>query len=169
MAQHTHRPEGPVCDLPTKKACDDRYADWQAMQQVQLAYRLATGDRVAAFSGRRGDKTIIGQLVRVLIGEQETLLNADGNPSEAPWSKRLLAAIERVKAGDLPRYTLYTWPDVPAPEGGTMPHPDDVAPATEQDSKGGSDLRAERQGIARYAPDTSVEPEVKDEDEDEDE
>lgn len=114
MAFHTHGEHDLVCDLPSKKACDDRFADWQAMQQVILAARIARGDRVAMFSGRRGDKSIIGQLVRVMLDEQADIMNEDGNPSEAPWAKRLRAAMARVRDEGLPGYNLYQWPEVPA-------------------------------------------------------
>lgn len=105
MKGHTHWEGGPVCDLPTKKACDDRKADWDAMQQVILAYNVVVRGDSARY---RREKSVLGQLVRYITGEQEDIMNDDGNPSQAPGVLRLRAAIERVKAGDLPVYTLYT-------------------------------------------------------------
>jgi hypothetical protein len=101
---HTHRDGGPVCDLPTKKACEDRKAAWDAMQQVILAYNIALRGETKPY---RREKTALAQLVRYIAGEQEDIMNDDGNASQAPWVLRLRAAIERFKAGDLPEYNLY--------------------------------------------------------------
>lgn len=102
---HTHHEGGPVCDLPTKKACEERFATWQAMQQVVLAFRIVVEGRAGAF---HKDKGQFAQLVQYIAGEREDIINDDGNPSQAPWVLRLRAAIERVKAGDLPSYNLYS-------------------------------------------------------------
>lgn len=102
-ANHSHYEGGPPCDLSTKKACDERFADWQAMQQVLLAYLIVSEGRAKQY---KKDDTQFGQLVQYIAGERESITNADGNASEAPWVKRLMAAIERVIAGDLPVYNL---------------------------------------------------------------
>jgi hypothetical protein len=101
---HTHWEGGPVCDLPTKKACDERKADWDAMQQVILAYNVVVRGDARRY---RKEKSVIGQLVRYISGDQEDIMNDDGNASQAPWVLRLRSAIERFKAGDLPVYCLY--------------------------------------------------------------
>jgi|GEM_PF-2630640 len=101
---HAHWVGGPTCDLPTKRACEDRYADWQAMQQALLAYNIALAGRTKPF---RKDNGQLAQLVQFIAGEREFITNADGNPSEAPWVRRMLDAIERVKSGDLQGYNLY--------------------------------------------------------------
>ena len=101
---HKHQPGGPDCDMATKKACDDRKASWDAMQQVILAYNVVIRGDVRRY---RKEKSVVGQLVRYIAGEQEDIMNDDGNPSLAPWVVRLRAAIERVKSGDIPVYCLY--------------------------------------------------------------
>lgn len=101
---HTHWEGGPVCDLPTKKACDDRKQDWDAMQQVILAFNIVQRGDIRSY---RKEKSVFAQLVRYIAGEQGDIMNDDGNASQAPWVLRLRAAIERVKAGDLPSYNLY--------------------------------------------------------------
>lgn len=101
---HVHREGGPACDLPTKKACEDRKAEWDAMQQVILAYNIVMRGDTKPY---RKDKTAFAQLVKYIAGEQDEMMNDEGNPSRAPWVMRLRAAIARVIAGDLPVYTLY--------------------------------------------------------------
>lgn len=101
------------CTFKTKKECDDTYADWQAMQQVLLAYSIVMQGRAKDY---KKDKGQLAQLVRYIAGEQEDILNAEGNPSEAPWAARLRAAVARVVAADLPGYTLYTPGRPPAPQ-----------------------------------------------------
>ena len=101
---HTHREGGPVCDLPTKKACDERFQDWQAMQQVILAYNIAARGETKPY---RKDKSLFGQLIRYIAGEQGDIMNDDGNSSQAPFTIRVRGAIERVIAGDLPGCNLY--------------------------------------------------------------
>ena len=91
----------PLCDLPTIKACDDRKADWDAMQMVILAYNVASrGDRIK-------EDNVLAQLIDVIGGHKEVIMTKEGNPSVTPWVKRLYAAMERFKAGDLPAYNLY--------------------------------------------------------------
>lgn len=104
MAFHTHQDGGPVCVHATKKACEEAYADWQAMQQVILAWRIAS--RSENLRPWRGG-SVFDQLVLVIAGAQADITTAEGNVSQAPWVKRLRAALERAKAGDLPRYNLY--------------------------------------------------------------
>lgn len=90
------------CDLHTKKACEDRYADWQAMQQVLLAYSIALrGNRLK-------EDNVLSQLVDVIGGHKEYITTKEGNPNATTWVARLYAAMERVKSGELPGYTLYT-------------------------------------------------------------
>lgn len=101
---HTHWEGGPTCDLPTKKACEERKADWDAMQQVILAYNIAARGETKPY--RKGD-TLFNQLVRYIAGEQDDIVNGDGNPNMGPFAVRLRRAIDRVKAGDLPEYNLY--------------------------------------------------------------
>lgn len=103
-ANHSHWEGGPPCDLSTKKACDDRLADWAAMQQVLLAYRIVMDGRAKAYTK---DKSLVGQLVLYIAGLKESLDNKDGTPSEAASTKRIVAAVARVVAGDLPGYNLY--------------------------------------------------------------
>lgn len=110
---HVHREGGPTCDLSTKKACEDRYADWQAMQQVLLAYSVVMRSVPAHKSYYRKGKDQFSQLVRYIAGDIDVMTNADGNPSVAPWTQRLLRAIARVREADLPGYTLYTIPTPP--------------------------------------------------------
>lgn len=114
-----HKVAHATCPLPNWAACDkvrdETYADWQAMQQVLLAYNIVVGDRWKAY---RKDKGAFAQLVQFLAGERQDIMNDDGNASQAAWVLRLRAAIERVKAGDLPGYNLYT-PASPAEQEST--------------------------------------------------
>lgn len=103
-ANHSHWVGGPPCDLPTKKACEDRFADWQAMQHVLLAYRVVVEGRQANF---HKDKGQFAQLVQLIAGEREDIVNDDGNPSATPWVQRLRNAVAIIIAGDLPGYNLY--------------------------------------------------------------
>jgi hypothetical protein len=83
------------------------------MQQVLLAYRIAREGR------RIKEDNVLGDLVDYIGGHIEVILNKDGNPNRSPWVSRLMAAIDRVKAGNLPEYNLYTIPgQPPAHEGG---------------------------------------------------
>jgi hypothetical protein len=86
------------------KARDNAYADWQAMQQVILAYNIVVGGRAKAF---KKDDTQFGQLVQLINGDRDIFVNDDGNESRAPFIERLRAAIARFSAGDLPAYNLY--------------------------------------------------------------
>lgn len=87
------------------KAAKEVYSDWQAMQQVILAYNVAARGDTKRW---RKDSGAFAQLVLYIAGEREEMLNDDGNPSQAPWVMRLRAAIERFKAGDLPVYNQVT-------------------------------------------------------------
>ena len=109
-ANHSHWEGGPPCDLSTKRACDDRAADWAAMQQVILAYNIVVQGRAKAYSKEPG---LFGQLVQYIAGMKASLDNKDGTPSESAFTKRVVAALARVSAGDLPVYNLYE-PGVPA-------------------------------------------------------
>lgn len=111
MARPPHKQAHEVCPFGVTttwadcdKARDSAYTDWQAMQQVILAYNIVVGGRAQAFRKEKGQ---LAQLVQFIAGEREDIMNDEGNPSEAAFVIRLRAAIERVKAGDLPAYNLY--------------------------------------------------------------
>lgn len=139
MARQPHKKVHANCEYGAStwaecdRARDDEFGDWQAMQQVILAYNL-----VVAAGGvprwARGEHGQFAQLIQLIGGEREYLTNIEGNPAVSPWSQRLMAAVERVKAGELPRYNLYE-PALPAEQEATMPHDTDVAPETESESK----------------------------------
>jgi hypothetical protein len=103
--EHTHGLRDIVCDLSTKKACEDRYSDWQAMQQVLLAYRVALRGDAPRY---RKESSVFAQLVGYIAGDRESLDNKDGTASAAPFTKRILAAIDRVIVGGAAGYNLYT-------------------------------------------------------------
>jgi hypothetical protein len=115
---HEVCPWGSTTWAECDKAADNAKADWDAMQQVILAYRIAL--RPGRNEGYRGDNSLFAQLVRYIRGQQEDIMNEDGNPHVGPWALRLRAAIARFIAGDLPRYNLYRIPghDGPDQEGG---------------------------------------------------
>jgi hypothetical protein len=113
MARPLHRKAHPDCKYGAAnwgecdKASDNEFADWQAMQQVILAYNTvvkAGGETPTAY---RKEKGLYAQLVQLIGGTREDLTNDDGNPHEGAWALRLRAAIERFKAGDIPVYCLY--------------------------------------------------------------
>lgn len=95
------------CDAVVKAL----YENWQAMQQVLLAYLIVTEGRAGAF---KKDDTQFGQLVQLIAGAREKFVNKDGNESEAGFVIKLRAAIQHVVAGDLPAYNLY---HIPVPPG----------------------------------------------------
>lgn len=114
IASHTHRDGGPTCSERTRKACDDRYSDWQAMQQVLLAYRIAA-------SGRRiKEDNVFAQLIDLIGGHRENIMTKEGNPNVTPWVARLRSAMERVKSGVLPEYNLYMIPGLDSEQQGGM-------------------------------------------------
>lgn len=92
---HSHWEGGPVCRFPTKKACEDNYANWQAAQQVVLAHRVVREGRAAAF---RRDKSVFGQLVMVIAGDKETITAGDGEESQNAFTRRVLAMLDRYRA-----------------------------------------------------------------------
>ncbi len=98
-----HEHNGTPCSFTTKKACEDNYADWQAMQQVLLALKVVVEGRTPAF---KKEKSQFAQLVLIIAGEQVDFTTDDGVPARAPWVMRLRAAMERVKVGALPLYNL---------------------------------------------------------------
>lgn len=106
-----HKKAHPACASRTWGDCDkvsaNRYADWQAMQQVILAYRLVVAGKMPAFMK---DDSLMGQLVRLIGGKQAAIQNDDGTESRGAWTKRILAAVQRMKDGDLPAYNLYELP-----------------------------------------------------------
>ena len=93
---HIHRDGGDTCKLPTKKACDDAYADWQAMQQVRLAAYVIAQNRSGDY---RKDKSVFGQLVQLMAGDRESLDNKDGTAASAPFTRRILSALNKYKNG----------------------------------------------------------------------
>lgn len=154
---HTHGPEPwrPVCRFTTKKACDEHFADWQAMQAVLLAYSIVVRDDGKPvrwwMKDRSPDATLDVQLAQYIAGERAELTNKEGNPSMSPFVKRVRKAIERVKAGDLPTYNQIKLPIMATHKEAHMPHPDDVAPETEQASTSG-DERQPKEGAFESAP-----------------
>lgn len=88
---HTHREGGPVCDLPTKKACDERLNEAYADAQVKLAARVV-GFGPERLRYYRLDRTSFGQLVHILSGSQAEL------EGSAPWTNRLRRALARYRA-----------------------------------------------------------------------
>ena len=91
---HSHWVGGPPCDLPTKKACDERYYNWQADAQVALAVHLVDIGNADHF---RRDNSVFGQLVLVMAGLRETITNGDGVQTENAWGRRILEAVERYR------------------------------------------------------------------------
>lgn len=77
--------------MKTVKACDDAYADFQARSQVELARKIVASGRVGAF---RKDSGVFAQLVLVVAGERDDILNEDGVPSQQPFTRRLRRAID---------------------------------------------------------------------------
>lgn len=94
MPSHTHREGGKPCPL-TRKACDERYAEWQADQQVWLAHRIVQKGDGPRF---RKDTTVFGQLVQVMAGERQTITNADGVEAQSAFTQRVLRALDRWRA-----------------------------------------------------------------------
>lgn len=108
MRRPLHKQAHADCPYPNWASCDrasaETKADWDAMQQVLLAY-------VIAAEGRRiKEDNVFAQLVDLIGGHREFIENKSKNANESVWVKRLLAAIERVKAGNLPAYNLYRIP-----------------------------------------------------------
>jgi hypothetical protein len=105
-----HKKAHLLCPYPNWSACDkaadDAKADWDAMQQVLLAYRIASEGR------RLKEDNQFANLIDYIGGHVEVILNKEGNPNRSTWVTRLLAAIERFKAGDLPAYNLYGIPGI---------------------------------------------------------
>lgn len=107
MARPLHKKAHENCPHANWGECDKAttaaYTDWQAMQQVILAYNVVVGGRAGAF---RKEESAFAQLVKLIAGEREDIMNDDGNPSQSVFVIRLRDAIERFKAGDLPVYNL---------------------------------------------------------------
>ena len=160
---HVDCPNGAANWADCDKVSDGLSHDWEAFQQVLLAYRLAlTGKRIK-------EKGLFPQLIDLILGHRHDLMTDEGNPNESPWAHRLRAAIERFKAGDFPRYNLYRIPGLdPDTMEGNMAHDTDVAPETESAS---SIPQREQAGAFTTAPKFSPLPEepVADEPEAEDE
>lgn len=120
LRRHKHWPEddpffeqAPYCDLSTKKACEERFADWQAMQQVILAHNVVA--RAQGAPVRRDGNSVFDQLVLVIAGQRATITNGDGVQSEAAFTRRILAALERYRAeGPGPGRHLYQPPEAGA-------------------------------------------------------
>jgi hypothetical protein len=43
---HTHGNHTIVCDLPTKKKCDERYSAWKAAKKLEYEHKVAEAMRV---------------------------------------------------------------------------------------------------------------------------
>lgn len=109
---HAECPFGATTWGDCDKITADKYADWQAMQAVlhgMLTVVRDAGKPDHQKWWRKGD-TMDEQLIQLIAGRRERILNKDGNPSEAPWVRRFMRAIERVAAGDIPQYNLYGMP-----------------------------------------------------------
>ena len=68
---HTHGNHTIVCDLPTKKRCDERYARWKQEQKAEYEAKLAERSRVHRESGesafrrfRDAELTRIAEILR---------------------------------------------------------------------------------------------------------
>lgn len=107
----THKQAHPECafGVTSWAACDKlttpAYADWQAMQQVILAFNVVVRGDTSRWKKEKGQ---FGSLVRYISGDSDDMLDDDGNPASSATVMRLRAAIERFKLGDLPGYNLYT-------------------------------------------------------------
>ncbi len=117
------------------------------MQQVVLAYQIVLGGR-ARLKWWKGDRTVFGQLVHVIAGEQDDIETKDRVASQSHEAQRLRRSIERFKSGDIPQGTLYGGRDsldslaaahVGAQRitGGTMPYRDGKRVSNEEWSSGG--------------------------------
>ena len=108
MKRPLHKVAHSVCPHANWAACDKAaeasYRTWGYMQQVILAYNIVVGGRSMAF---RKEKGLFAQLVQLIAGDRDELMNDEGNPSESRDAIGLREAIERFKAGDLPGYNLY--------------------------------------------------------------
>jgi hypothetical protein len=93
---HTHWPDkkGPVCKFRTKKECDEAYVNWQAHEQVRLAASVVAQGGAKAHSK---SKAVFSQVVQMLAGERVTIQNDDGTPSGAPFTRRLLTAVDEYR------------------------------------------------------------------------
>lgn len=88
--KHGTADTAPVCRFRTKKECDENYADWQAMDQVKLAARVAADPaRVKAY---KRQKDVFSQTVMVLAGERDAV------EGDAPFTKRIQRALETYRA-----------------------------------------------------------------------
>jgi hypothetical protein len=96
---HTHWPEEAAlaCRFRTKKECDENYANWQAEQQVLLAEAVVRGDHGLSWKRHKQGNSVFDQLVLVIAGERPTITNGDGVESQAPFTRRVLAALARRK------------------------------------------------------------------------
>ena len=92
MRSHTHQDGGPVCRFGTIKECDERFAEAQADSQVALAQHIVDKGRAKAF---KSNGTVFDQLVLIVAGALSDFTTANGVPSDAPFTKRLRAALAR--------------------------------------------------------------------------
>lgn len=112
MARELHRrahstcPNGAANWADCDKIADDRYADWQAMQTVLLAWKVLRSGETAKIKRMKAEGQF-GALMRYMLGEAEDIMNDEGNPNESPIANRLRAAVNRALAGDYPNYNLY--------------------------------------------------------------
>lgn len=112
MARDLHRQVHSVCPngaanwADCDRVADDRYQDWQAMQQVLLAFMILRSGEEAKIKRMKRDGQF-GALLRYMAEDAPDILNDEGNPAATPWANRLRAACARAVAGDLPNYNLY--------------------------------------------------------------
>ena len=83
------------CKFKTLKECGENYANWQAANHVRLAQRVVNEGRAGDY--RKG-KEVFAQTVRVLAGEQATIVAGDGEESRNSFTKRIIAAIEALQS-----------------------------------------------------------------------
>lgn len=84
--KHGTASTAPICRFTTKKACDENYAAWQAMDQVKLAAKVAADPKRVAMYKRQKD--VFSQTVLVLAGERDEI------EGDAPFTQRIRAAVE---------------------------------------------------------------------------
>lgn len=122
VKRRPHKLAHPTCEYgaTTWSDCDKAVTrakgDWDAFQQVLLAYRIALREAGQRAQGFKADG-LFDQLVQIIRGTRQDFVNEDGNPHMGPWAVKLRAAIDRFKAGDFPAYNLYAIPglnDAPA-------------------------------------------------------
>jgi hypothetical protein len=87
-SDHPAVEQAPWCTFPTKKLCEDNFANWQADHQVELAERVVREGRAKQY---RRVTDLFSQVVRVVNGDQPEIVGGSA------WARRLQAALERRK------------------------------------------------------------------------